>query len=372
MYFTLTPPYRGQIRNLQILSDSLQKNVLIITGTDTEGLNHDNLHDLTNQIEKTILSNACIELIVIDITGDPDLVDNPDSPITARQLRQHLLTLKPTVIVTEDYNYWYKPSDGVIFFPWQLWLYNTQSISKFYTYKNTVYDTSLEKTQAVVCMNRSLHWHRLYLFSLLAGQSWFDKINYSFIATLGNRLDHPYAIKRYLDTDEIQAIADLGHRLPMQLQEEQHLALKQIPVMFSTGGASVNDPAHSNYAVNLVTETSLTEGVVITEKTCKAIMAYQIPIIVGPVGACQYLEDLGLDMFSDHVPWKTWDHEKDHKLRMRMIVEFLDRMLDKDTAKQDILHLHASLHPRLIQNKKYFHSREFENLLLTAIKSYTI
>ena len=91
MYFTLKPPYRGQIRNLQILSDSLQKNVLIITGTDTQGLNHDNLPDLTNQIEKTILSNACIELIVIDITGDPNQVDNPDLPITARQLRQHLL-----------------------------------------------------------------------------------------------------------------------------------------------------------------------------------------------------------------------------------------------------------------------------------------
>jgi hypothetical protein len=105
----------------------------------------------------------------------------------------------------------------------------------------------------------------------------------------------------------------------------------------------------------------------LTEKSCKPFMAYQIPIIVGAVGANQFFEDIGLDMFADYIPWKTWDHVPDHKLRIRMIVEFVDTLLADPEA---ILITHHDFQDRLIKNKQYFHSPEFQNLLLAQILNF--
>jgi hypothetical protein len=103
----------------------------------------------------------------------------------------------------------------------------------------------------------------------------------------------------------------------------------------------------------------------LSEKTCKPFMAYQLPVIVGPVGASQFLEDLGLDMFPDYIPWKTWDSVPDHKLRIRMIVEFVNSILPNS---EEIVSAHHSFKTRLIKNKQYFHSPEFENTLLRQIR----
>jgi hypothetical protein len=105
----------------------------------------------------------------------------------------------------------------------------------------------------------------------------------------------------------------------------------------------------------------------LTEKSCKPFMAYQIPIIVGAVGANQFFEDIGLDMFADYIPWKTWDHVSDHKLRIRMIVEFVNSLLANPEA---ILVTHQQFKARLIKNKEYFHSPAFENLLLDQILNF--
>jgi hypothetical protein len=109
----------------------------------------------------------------------------------------------------------------------------------------------------------------------------------------------------------------------------------------------------------------------LTEKISKTFTAYQIPILIAPSGSSQFLEDLGIDMFGDYIPWKSWDHIADHKLRIRTIVDFLDRLLSSDNAEQDILSAHLSFKYRLIKNREHFHSKEFENLLLKSIRSCT-
>jgi hypothetical protein len=364
--FITTPDLPQQCH---VIEQILQKKLLIVSDFDMRRLDDAGFDHFIQTVKKTIASDTSVELIAIDATGDSIRLDDPDVPHNVLLFEHHLSKIAKTVIVTEDYYHWYNPSAKVIYFPWQLWLYSTKSVGKLYGTSNTVYDTKLEKTNAVVCLNRSLHWHRLYLFSWLARQNWFDKISYSFIEPLGDRLDSTYGIKRYLNHDEIQDIKTYGHLLPMRLKEESHYPSYRDHTAWFRGGASVDNAPHSNYALNIVTETSMSEGVVITEKTCKAIMAYQIPVLVGPAGITQFLEDLGLDMFSDIIPWKTWDHEKDHKLRMRQIVEYLHEILHKDTAEQDILHLHASVYDRLRQNKQYFHSEDFENVLTRPMKS---
>jgi hypothetical protein len=368
MFFTLSP--QPHVSNLDILAKCFQKNILVLNYYDLQSLSTSKLLSLRESVQKSIQENF-IELVVIDITGDPEKIENPDSLVTIKQLASNFSTLTNTVIVTEDFDYYYRPFDGIVYFPYGLWIVATKSVHLYYWYKDTAYDTTLEKTQPIMCFNRNLVWHRLYLFSLLANKSWFDKIKYSFINKLGDRLDSYYGIKRFLTVDEIEAIRLCGHLLPIQVEEEKSKNIKDIPIMYNRGATSVNDPTHTNTAINLVTETSLTEGVVLTEKTAKPFMAYQIPILVGPVGANQFLEDIGLDMFSDYIPWKTWDHIEDHKLKIRMIVEFLDSLLSSPTAEQNILSAHQQFHARLIRNKEYFHSIEFENILLKQFKSYT-
>jgi hypothetical protein len=366
MFFTLTP--QPNVSNLDVLAKCFQKNILVLNYFDLESLSPEKLLSLRESVQKSIQEN-CIELLVIDITGDPEKIENPDSLVTIKQLASNFSTLINTVIVTEDFDYYYRPSDGIVYFPYGLWIPATKSVHLYYWYKDTAYDTTLEKTQPIMCFNRNLVWHRLYLFSLLANKSWFKKIKYSFISKLGDRLDSPYGIKRFLTADEIEAIRLYGHLLPIRVEDEKNIG--DIPVMYNRGATSVNDSTHANNAINLITETSLTDGVVLTEKTAKPFMAYQIPILVGPVGANQFLEDIGLDMFSDYIPWKTWDHIEDHKLKIRMIVEFLNSLLSSPTAEYDILSAHRQFHPRLIRNKEYFHSIEFENILLKQLKSYT-
>jgi hypothetical protein len=279
MFFTLNPTKYAA--NLSILADCFQKNILVLRRPDMAGLSPDNLSVLRRKVQTSIQENP-VELVVIDITIDPEKIENPEAMVTIGQLHRDLSTLMETVIVTEDFSYYYQPADGIVFFPYGLWTPSTKSIHLYYPYQKTVYDTTIEKTQPIMCFNRNLTWHRLYLFSLLVSKNWFNKIKYSFILELGNRLDSFYGIKQHLNTHEIEEIRCHGHLLPIRVEEEKTIPI--IPVMF-------NDPIHTKNAINLVTETSLTEGVILTEKTAKPFMAYQIPILIASPGSTQFLED---------------------------------------------------------------------------------
>jgi hypothetical protein len=222
-------------------------------------------------------------------------------------------------------------------------------------YATVVYDTGFEKSRSIMCLNRTQCWHRIYLFGQLVQYPWFDQIDYSFVFPLGDILKQ-LPIPEYIDSTERDHIQQYQDRLPVGLKNED--ATKQHDV-------GVGHPVYNQCAINLVTETSITEGVMITEKTCKPFMAYQIPIIVGAIGCSQFLEDLGLDMFADYIPWRTWDHVADHKLRIRRIVEFVDGLLANPEA---IVSAHQGFKDRLIKNKEYFHSQEFENTLLRQVR----
>ena len=91
-------------------------------------------------------------------------------------------------------------------------------------------------------------------------------------------------------------------------------------------------------------------------------MAYQIPIVVASKNSAQFLEVVGLDMFSDIVPWKSWDAIDDTQTRIDCIINFLDTFINQDPAL-----LYNTCVDRLSQNKKYFHSVEFRNVLLTQL-----
>jgi hypothetical protein len=224
-------------------------------------------------------------------------------------------------------------------------------------YNTVTYDAGFEKSRSIMCLNSTQSWHRIYLFGQLVECSKFDQIDYSFVFPLGNVLEK-LPIPEYMNTAELDHIRRHQDRLPIRLKNDDTTQKHDV---------GVGHPVYHECAINLVTETSITEGVMLTEKSCKPFMAYQIPIIVGAVGANQFFEDIGLDMFGDYIPWQTWDHVLDHKLRIRMIVEFVNSLL---TNPEEILLAHQSFRDRLIKNKEYFHSPAFENRLLDQILNF--
>jgi hypothetical protein len=355
------------IGTLEIIKQFVPGNVLFLESGDID-LDYLNWKKQLIKI-RLLVEQKNIQKILIDTTMNPGVIDktyDPEKP-NHQQCVDDLNQVCKTYYVTGDYSYYYNPSPHVIFFPALLWTIGSQQVDEYFKdsvsrQQKTIYDTELTKTKSIMCLNRNLTWHRLYLFSLLAEQSWFDKISYSFLNKVGDRLD-AICIKHFLDEQEREKIKSLDHLLPINIKSELHVANNRIPTMWMDGASSVVAPEYQDHAINLVTETSLTEGIILTEKTCKPFLAYQIPIILGPIGANTFLQDIGLDMFEDYVPWQTWDNETDHKLKMQKIVAFLDQLLSSSTAEQDILLMHQQMHPRLVRNKQRFYSREFLDLL---------
>jgi hypothetical protein len=157
--------------------------------------------------------------------------------------------------------------------------------------------------------------------------------------------------------------------LPIFIKEECMKENHLIPTQYMRGAGSVGNQVYADCAINFVTETSLTEGIILTEKTAKPFMAYQIPILLAPQGTNKFLQDLGLDMFEDFVPWHRWDAVQDQKYKMDLIVDFLDSILSAPNAESQILSTHQKFHPRLIKNKQYFHSNEFVNKLTMQLQN---
>ena len=335
--------------------------ILLLTYNELDG--HSKAQWLV-QLEqiKDFITKKNISLVIMDVSGEPSNLDYDHNGYctTRRQMLNMLSVYCRTIIITDDWRYYYKPDKDIKFFSQGLWHQSQRNLHEYYTFQDTVYDTTIEKTKTLMCLNRNLEWHRIYLLYLLHQNDWFPLVDYSFIMPLNDRLDHPDDLGRPAFTDEeISTLKKIN--LPIRLEGEINPA-----VGFTNGASSVNLPVYEQNAINVVTETSTTNnpGVCLTEKTAKAIMAYQIPILVSNRGASQWLEDVGIDMFSDYIPWQEWDLIQDDRKRIHAIANFIDITM-RDPNK--ILEEHRNFHPRLVANKQRFHSQEFGDLLIAQI-----
>lgn len=178
-----------------------------------------------------------------------------------------------------------------------------------------------------MCLNNRPRPHRTLFWHEFNRRGIIDSMTFSFVKPCYNETgyNHPY---------------------PLLLPDEQPNARRN--------DVGVNHTVYAECAVNLVTETAV-DLTYLSEKTCKPFVARQIPIIASSVGCNQFLEDIGLDMFSDIVPWKTWDSEPDNTLRMYKIIEFVEKWTHAGTMLSD----YCKVLDRVEQNKKYFHSEDF-------------
>jgi hypothetical protein len=371
MIFTLpTTNFRVQ-GPLRYLAEFFKHNTLVLLDEDTNGADRNQWLIQFDKIKKFVADNN-IQTIVVHAGINPVKLDwSQNSYPTFVEMQQQLSTITATHVLTGDFYYHYNLTPGIVFFPTFVWLNSSRRMGEFFEDRaNTVYDIDFEpKTKTLMCLNSNTPWHRIYLFSLLANKPWFNNIGYSFHARTGHQPNlsfqdrlKEFAVTQFMSAEEITLAESYAHLLPVTLPEDNISDRRK---------SSVHSWIYQSYAINLATETSLTEGVMLTEKICKAFTAYQIPVLIAPAGSSQFLEDLGMDMFGDYIPWQTWDSVADHKTRIGLIVDFLDRLFSSNTVEQDILSAHRSFQSRLIKNKQHFHSKEFENLLLNQIKSCT-
>lgn len=340
--------------------------LLILTLHDLNGVSRISWFDLYNKITECIREHR-IELVVIDRTGEPKTIDEPEhfgpNDIT---IADSLRSICPTVIVTDDYSYHVRPRANVICFPYNIWLLASRSVAKYENFHGNGYDTGLPKIRPLMCLNRKLHWHRIFLYLQLRTRSWLKQVDFSFI--LGNdRMDIDFLL-RDLRQDEIDQMHAISTELPIVLAEEQVSDTANFVANGSTQHwTSVNLPVYNRTAMNLVTETSLNHGVLLTEKAVKPIMAYQIPVIIAAPGANAWLQSLGLDLFADFVPWADWDHLADQREKILRIVSWLDHVMEDP---EQIITFHRQCHARLRTNKSWFHSPQFVSQLEQPIRAY--
>lgn len=109
-------------------------------------------------------------------------------------------------------------------------------------------------------------------------------------------------------------------------------------------------------AINIICETSQDHGMDtaidtwvkpwLTEKTTKAFLLCQLPLVVGVPGTVSRIRSLGLDVFDDVID-HSYDDEADPFLRVEMVCNQLRRLVES----HDAAILRSDLWPRLAANR---------------------
>jgi hypothetical protein len=249
---------------------------------------------------------------IFDITHNPF----PDYASTFEKNAQ--------LILTNNFQFWYNPETKRVFFPLFLWMYSNRTPL---WYHHTEFDAGSNKTKTIMCLNKVSRYHRTWLWEEFNRRKLVDSMMYTFFGQKTLPDEFP---------GEVQIRNDVG----------------------------VSHSVYSEYAVNIVTETSV-DLMYISEKTCKPFMANQIPVIVGSAGVNTFLQDIGLDMFEDIVPWRTWDGVSDLTERLQKIADFVEQWINSGTILSD----YQRVLPRVERNKQYFHSEEFRNRIMNQMSN---
>lgn len=260
---------------------------------------------------------------ILDITHNPF----PDDQVRLR--------IQPCL--TNNFDRYYEPRAGHVFFPIWLWMYSLRNAQ---WWDVLCFDASAKKSKEIMCLNNRRRGHRTQLWAELNRLGIIDRIIYSFVGPEDHALPYPY-------------------RYPILLHDEL-----EDPQRNDVG---VGHAVYNQCAVNIVTETAADLSYV-SEKACKAFVARQIPIIVGCVGVNKFLQDIGMDMFEDVVPWRTWDNETDQLTRVTKIAQFVDEWIRSRTILSD----YTQLLPRIEKNKQYFHSEVFRTKIMAQMQVFTL
>lgn len=290
----------------------ISESFLVVTDEDFQ--------DLDQAQER--LHNHPVQRRVFDITHNP----YPDE----------YLPDSFTPLLTTNFQRWYQPKPGHFFFPLFVWMF---SLKDSIFWQPLKFDAGCNKTKPIMCLNYTPRAHRTQLWEELNRRGVIDRMVYSF------NDPGPWATGTF--------------EYPLRLPDDT--------TVHTEASMGVEHSVYELCAVNIVTETSATRPF-LNEKTCKPFVARQIPIFVGAPYVNQFLQDIGLDMFSDVVPWHYWDSEPSECVRVNRIAEFVEGWIRSDQILSD----YQSLLGRIEKNKLYFHSQEFRDTIMCQMKDFKL
>jgi hypothetical protein len=256
--------------------------------------------------------------------------------LTHNEFPAHILETNSTIpILVNDGAYHLRPQAGIVFFPLFLWAF---SLRNHLWWNAFSFDAGSNKIREIMCLNHRACWHRTFLWAKFNQLNTIPLMAYSFTTIEVNGPPYSYTC-------------------PVLLPGE-----KPNPRRNDVG---VDSQIYHETAVNIVTETSV-DQIFLTEKTCKPFMARQIPIMVCGAGTNDFLHSIGLDMFEDIIPWRSWDQEKDNQVRLEQIANFVDWWVRSGT----IMDTYREMLPRIERNKQYFHSEAFRQRIMAQMDQF--
>jgi hypothetical protein len=295
---------------------------------------------------KTYLPDSGNNTMYLDLSYSPEVLESQHAIGIFNQLKE----IAPLKIVVNEYKKFYNPQEGFIYFP-----------LTFYSYSHGVYleptrtfkfPKFVKKTKSFMSLNNRPIWHRIWLFTELASNNVLDKLEYSFV--WDPKINYP-GMEHHLDLlpdhkrIQTQSLFDL---LPIRFAHEKQLNFNADQL--------IDLHCHNECAVNIVTESCPNLGF-LSEKICKPLACYQIPILLSHTGATQFCQDAGFDMFEDIIPWRTWDSIEDEQQRCDVACKFIVNYIKHGDALADW----HRCQDRVIANRERLTSSEFKKFCIT-------
>jgi len=285
------------------------------------------------------------QTIYYDLSQNPEVLDAPHIASIVSELKQH----GPVKIIANQYGKYYKPEADFIFYPA---FFHSFSHGTYVDGQVLQFPTFEKKIKPFMSLNHRAVWHRIWVFVELAKHNLLDKIEYTFFwdpkNDLHNQLDQLPDHKR-------NEFKQFEHLLPIKFEFEKHLAQR--------ADITLGLKCYTECAVNIITESCPNLGF-LTEKICKPLASYQIPILLSYPGATQFCVDLGFDMFDDIIPWRTWDSVQDDSKRYELTCKFITDYVTHGDALADW----HRCQDRVIANRERLVSKDLKNFCTRQFK----
>jgi hypothetical protein len=202
---------------------------------------------------------------------------------------------------------------------------------------------SITPTHHYVCLNREKRWQRYAIVEQLLDRNLdqFGKISYG----------SAYAPRAFYDSNVSARYRD---RFPMYINENKKVDFDQ--------GYSIESTDITGAFFNIATESSFESDPkqkmlpksqiqpTLSEKTYKAFILGQVPILVSPQYTVRATRKLGFDMFDDIVDHDLYDLESDPVKRIKLIVDQIEKICNMSLT--DLIKLKEQVYSRLENNFK--------------------
>jgi hypothetical protein len=298
---------------------------------------------------KTVLPDPGGKSIYLDLSYSPEVLEAQHAIGVFDQLKK----IAPLKILVNEYKKFYNPQEDFVFFP--LVLYSCSQGAYQVPTRSFKFPKFVEKTKSFMSLNNRPIWHRIWLFTELANNNLLNRVDYSFV--WNPKINCPgmeHQLDLLPDQKRIQAESMLN-LLPIRFDHEKHLDFNADQL------TDLN--IHNECAVNIVTESCPNLGF-LSEKICKPMACFQIPILLSHTGATQFCVDIGFDMFEDIIPWRTWDSIEDEQQRCDVACKFIVDYIKHGDALADW----HKCQDRVIANQQRLTSEEFKNLCIAQFK----